>query len=120
MLKPQLQIRTALIPLSWVYGLAVEFRNFLFDNGILKQKEYPVPVICVGNLTVGGTGKTPHIEYIINLLSDQFKVAVVSRGYKRKSSNLQVVQINSDVAARQAGKRTIWPVRPAGCVLVPS
>lgn len=97
MLKPQPKIVTALTPLSWVYGLAVEFRNNLFDNDILNQKEYPVPIICVGNLTVGGTGKTPHIEYIIDLLSDQFKVAVVSRGYKRKSKNLQVVKINSDV-----------------------
>ena len=97
MLKPQLNIKTTLIPLSWIYGLGVELRNFLFDNDILKQKEYPVPVICVGNLTVGGTGKTPHIEYISGLLSKQYKVAVVSRGYKRKSRNLQVVEVNSDV-----------------------
>ena len=97
MLKPQPKIRTALTPFSWVYGTVVEFRNILFDNGVLKQKEYPVPVICVGNLTVGGTGKTPHIEYIIGLLSSKYKVAVVSRGYKRKSKNMQVVQVNSDV-----------------------
>ena len=97
MLKPQPKIRSGLKPLSWIYGFGVELRNTLFDNGVLKQKEYPVPLICVGNLTVGGTGKTPHIEYIINLLSDQYKVAVVSRGYKRKSKNLQVVQLNSDV-----------------------
>lgn len=97
MLKPPPKIRSGLRPLSWIYGLVVELRNSLFDNGILKQKEYPVPVICVGNLTVGGTGKTPHIEYIIRLLSDKFKVAVVSRGYKRKSNSLQVVQTNSDV-----------------------
>lgn len=97
MLKPQPKIHSALIPLSWIYGLVVELRNTLFDNGILKQKEYPVPVICVGNITVGGTGKTPHIEYIVNLLSNRYKVAVVSRGYKRKSKNLQVVRVNSDV-----------------------
>ncbi len=97
MIKPEPKIRKALIPLSWVYGLGVEFRNFLFDNGVLKQKEYPVPIICVGNLTVGGTGKTPHIEYIIGLLSKQYKVAVVSRGYKRKSKSMQVVHVNSDV-----------------------
>ena len=97
MLKPQPRIRRSLIPLSWIYGLAVELRNLLFDNGFLKQEEYPIPVICVGNLTVGGTGKTPHIEYIIDLLADNYKVAVVSRGYKRKSRNLQVVEINSDV-----------------------
>lgn len=97
MLKPQPKILSGLIPLSWVYGLAVEIRNTFFDNGFLKQYEYPIPVICVGNLTVGGTGKTPHIEYIIKLLSSHYKVAVVSRGYKRKSNSLQVVGVNSDV-----------------------
>ena len=97
MLKPTPKIRSGLRPLSWIYGVGVEFRNSLFDNGILKQKEYPVPIICVGNLTVGGTGKTPHIEYLIRLLSGKYKVAVVSRGYKRKSNSLQVVEVNSDV-----------------------
>lgn len=97
MIKPEPHIRRALIPLSWLYGLGVGLRNFLFDNGVLKQKEYPVPIICVGNLTVGGTGKTPHIEYILSILSAQFKVAVVSRGYKRKSKTMQVVGVNSDV-----------------------
>lgn len=97
MLKPEPNIKTALTPLSWIYGFGVGLRNFLFDNGILKQKEYPVPIICVGNLTVGGTGKTPHIEYILSILSTQFKVAVVSRGYKRKSKKMQVVGVNSDV-----------------------
>ena len=97
MLKPPPKIRSGLRPLSWIYGLGVGLRNTLFDNGILKQKEYPIPIICVGNLTVGGTGKTPHIEYIIRLLSDKYKIAVVSRGYKRKSSSLQVVETISDV-----------------------
>ena len=97
MIKPEPKIHSGLKPLSWIYGFAVEFRNTLFDNGILKQKKYPIPVICVGNLTVGGTGKTPHIEYIIRLLMSDYKVAVVSRGYKRKSNSLQVVQVNSDV-----------------------
>ena len=97
MLKPEPNIKPILIPFSWIYGLGVGLRNFLFDNGILKQKKYSVPVICVGNVTVGGTGKTPHIEYILSLLSKQYKVAVVSRGYKRKSKNLQVVHVNSDV-----------------------
>ncbi len=97
MMKPHPKIRSGLTPLSWIYGFGVEMRNLFFDNGILKQKEYPIPIICVGNLTVGGTGKTPHIEYLIRLLSEEFKVAVVSRGYKRKSKSLQVVETISDV-----------------------
>ena len=97
MLKPPPNIRSGLKPLSWIYGLGVGLRNVLFDNGVLKQKEYAIPIISVGNLTVGGTGKTPHIEYIIRLLSNKYKVAVVSRGYKRKSSSLQVVKTISDV-----------------------
>ncbi len=72
-------------PLSILYGMGVCFRNQLFKWKILKSKSYPVPVICVGNLAVGGTGKTPHIEYLIRLLKDRYKVAVVSRGYKRTS-----------------------------------
>lgn len=97
MLKPTIKIRSKLKPLAWLYGIGIEFRNLLFDYGLLEQKEYPIPVICVGNITVGGTGKTPHIEYIIRLLLPKYKVAVVSRGYKRKSSSMQVVQTVSDV-----------------------
>ena len=74
-----------LTPLSWLYGLGVRFRNHLFDTGILKSRSFRVPVISVGNITVGGTGKTPHIEYLVNLLHGDMKVAVLSRGYKRKS-----------------------------------
>ena len=54
-----------LYPLSWLYGLGVGLRNFLFNQGILKQQSYPIPLICVGNITVGGTGKTPHVELLI-------------------------------------------------------
>ena len=61
------------------------FRNFLFDKGILKSYCYDLPVIVVGNLSVGGTGKSPQIEYLIRLLSDKFQVATLSRGYKRQS-----------------------------------
>lgn len=74
-----------LIPLSWLYGLGVRFRNMLFDFGILKSRSFAVPIIDVGNLTVGGTGKTPHTEYLIHLLKKKYNVAVLSRGYKRKS-----------------------------------
>ncbi len=82
-----LHIKKSLLPLSWLYGIGVSVRNKLFDCNILKQKKYPdVSIICVGNITVGGTGKTPHIEYLIQLLAPKYKVAVLSRGYKRKTS----------------------------------
>ena len=81
-----IKLNKKLLPLSWLYGLGVKFRNMLFDMNILKSKSYSVPIISVGNITVGGTGKTPHVEYLIRLLKDQFNVAMLSRGYKRKSS----------------------------------
>ena len=78
-------INKKLRPLSWLYGLGVGFRNMLFEAGILKSQTYATPVISVGNITVGGTGKTPHVEYLIRLLKDKTNLAVLSRGYKRKS-----------------------------------
>ena len=80
-----IKINYWLLPLSWLYGLVVGIRNLMFDYGVLKSKKFPLPVICVGNLTVGGTGKTPHTEYLIRLLAKQYQVAVLSRGYKRES-----------------------------------
>lgn len=70
-------------PLSLIYRAGITMRNKLFDWGMLRSKSFDVPVICIGNLTVGGTGKTPHTEYLIKLLRNEFKVAVLSRGYKR-------------------------------------
>ena len=87
----------ALQPLSWLYGLGVGFRNLLFEMGILKSRSFSVPVISVGNITVGGTGKTPHVEYLIRLLKGQCKVAVLSRGYKRKSHGFVLADENSTV-----------------------
>ena len=72
-------------PLSWLYGLGVGLRNQLFELGLLHSRSFSVPVISVGNITVGGSGKTPHVEYLIRLLQDKAQVAVLSRGYKRKS-----------------------------------
>lgn len=80
-----ISINKKLLPFSWLYGFGVGFRNMLFEMGILKSRSYTVPVISVGNITVGGTGKTPHVEYLIRLLKDKVNVAVLSRGYKRKS-----------------------------------
>ncbi len=95
--QPPSNIRRSLLPLSWLYGWGVNLRNKLYDAHILKQKKYDIPVICVGNLTVGGTGKTPHIEYLVKLLSSRYKVCVLSRGYKRKSRGFVEVEPDSDV-----------------------
>ena len=81
--KPK--IYSFLLPLAALYGMGVRFRNWLFDCQVLKSKEFDLPVISVGNISVGGTGKTPHTEYIVDLLKDAYHVAVLSRGYKRKS-----------------------------------
>ena len=80
-----ISINKKLLALSWFYGLGVGIRNLLFEMGILKSRSFKTPVISVGNITVGGTGKTPHVEYLIRLLKNQVNVAVLSRGYKRKS-----------------------------------
>lgn len=80
-----IKINEWLLPLSWLYGLGVRLRNQLYEMGILKSHTFGIPVIAVGNITVGGSGKTPHVEYLIRLLKDRMKVAVLSRGYKRKS-----------------------------------
>ena len=81
-----IKINKALLPLSWCYGIGVRFRNMLFDMGALKSRAFSVPVISVGNITVGGTGKTPHVEHLLKLLLGIGKVAVLSRGYKRSTS----------------------------------
>lgn len=78
-------LRKILFPLSILYGWTTALRNFLFDKGFLKSYSFDIPIIAVGNLSVGGTGKTPQIEYLIRLLSPNYSVATLSRGYKRKS-----------------------------------
>jgi len=79
------KINKWLYPFAWVYGLIMALRNKLFDWGFFSSETFPVPVISIGNITVGGTGKTPHTEYLIGLLSEKYRVAVLSRGYKRKT-----------------------------------
>ena len=81
--------------------MAVNFRNTLFNLNILRSKEFDVPVISVGNITVGGTGKTPHTEHLIGLLSKKFDVAILSRGYMRKTKGFLVVETTS--FSRQVG-----------------
>ncbi|NUM31701.1 MAG: tetraacyldisaccharide 4'-kinase [Bacteroidetes bacterium] len=86
-----------LYPLSFIYGLITFIRNKLFDFNILKQKKYDVETISVGNLSLGGTGKTPHIEYLIEKYIKQKKIAVVSRGYGRKTKGFRYVEVE-DIA----------------------
>lgn len=78
-------LRKIAFPFSLLYGLITYVRNYLYNNGILKSNEFKTPTIVVGNLSVGGTGKSPQIEYLVRLLHDNYKIAVLSRGYKRKS-----------------------------------
>lgn len=91
-------LKIVLYPLTLLYGLIITVRNFLFDSKAFKQHDFEVPVISVGNITVGGTGKTPHAEYIISLLKKQFKVAYLSRGYKRQTKGYILASQNSGVA----------------------
>lgn len=90
-------IRYIAFPFVPVYFLVTWLRNKMYDLGIKKSKAYNFPVICVGNLSVGGTGKTPMIEYLITLLKDKYKVATLSRGYKRKTKGFQLADEKSSV-----------------------
>lgn len=95
--KSLIKINKWLYPASWIYGAGVWLRNKLFDWGYYKERSFDLPVICVGNITVGGTGKTPHTEYLINLLQKSYQVAVLSRGYKRKSKGFVLAKAETPV-----------------------
>lgn len=84
-----------LYPLSLPYRLVVGMRNLFFEWGILPSEEFKLPVISVGNITVGGTGKTPHIEYLADLLKDEFSLAILSRGYMRRTRHFIIGDMNS-------------------------
>lgn len=87
-------LRKILLPLAVGYGGVMAIRNFLFDNELLKSEKYSFPVIGVGNLSVGGTGKSPMIEYLISLLLSEYKVATLSRGYGRRTSGYILLKGN--------------------------
>jgi tetraacyldisaccharide 4'-kinase len=91
-------LRLLLFPFAILYGTVTAIRNFLYDKGIYKSYTFSVPVIAVGNLSTGGTGKTPQIEYLIRLLSANYKIATLSRGYKRKSKGFVLGNADSDAA----------------------
>ena len=90
-----IKIHSSLLPLSFLYGMGVRFRNMLFDTGILESRSFPIPVISVGNITVGGAGKTPHVEYLIRLLCETKRVSVLSRGYKRRTKGYLLASSSS-------------------------
>lgn len=87
--------RFILLPVSVMYGFTIWVRNKLFDKNILRSSAFNFPIICVGNLAVGGTGKTPMVEYLVRLLKDKFKVATLSRGYKRKTEGFAIADVHT-------------------------
>jgi tetraacyldisaccharide 4'-kinase len=85
-----------LYPFSLIFASVISLRNIFYETGLLKSTSFSIPIINVGNLSVGGTGKTPHIEYLIQLLSPYLNVATLSRGYKRKSKGFRLIQSTDD------------------------
>ena len=107
-----MKVRRYLAPLSWLYGCVVGLRNKLFDWGVLPSESFALPVISVGNLTVGGTGKTPFTEHLIRLLRDDHHVAFLSRGYKRRTRGYHLADTQS--TARDIGDEPfqVWQKYP--------
>jgi tetraacyldisaccharide 4'-kinase len=89
-------LKPLLYPISLLYGIIVWLRNKLYDAGFISSIQFNVPVVSVGNLSTGGTGKTPHIEYLIRLLQYEYKVATMSRGYKRRTTGFYLAKEGTD------------------------
>jgi tetraacyldisaccharide 4'-kinase len=85
-------VKVLLSPFSLLYGLGVSIRNLLYQKGVLRPARFDIPIISVGNLSIGGTGKSPHIEYLVRWLKEYMPVAILSRGYKRESTGFQLGQ----------------------------
>ncbi|MDO4930798.1 MAG: tetraacyldisaccharide 4'-kinase [Bacteroidales bacterium] len=107
-----------LMPLAWLYDAATRIRNARFDSGSLPSRRFGLPVIAIGNLAVGGTGKTPHTEYVVRLLRDRFRVAILSRGYGRRSRGY--VRAAAGVTAAELGDEPfqMWQKFPDVAVAV--
>src|SRR5665213_3326525 len=90
-------LRILLFPFSILYGILLFLRNKLYDWGIFSSAKFNIPIISVGNLSIGGTGKTPHIEYLIRLLRPEFFIATLSRGYGRKTKEFVLSDVHSVV-----------------------
>ena len=93
----QFLIKVLMSPIALIYGVGVTIRNSLYNIGFLKGTQFNIPVISVGNLTMGGAGKTPHVEYLGHWLSQYIEVSILSRGYKRKSRGFLEVNIHHRV-----------------------
>jgi len=89
-------VRLLLSPFSLLYGFLISMRNFFFQVGLIRRSEFNIPVINIGNLSIGGAGKTPHVEYLINLLKPYINTSVLSRGYGRKTKGFLFVEANGN------------------------
>lgn len=96
LMKREFRTYYLLKPLSWIYALFTSVRNMMYDRGILPATRFPIPVISVGNITVGGTGKTPHTLFIASMLKDKVTTAVLSRGYGRLSKGFLLADEKSN------------------------
>ena len=100
-------LRLLLLPFSWIYGSIVSLRNLLFDLNILKSYTIPKKSICVGNLSVGGTGKTPHVDLItLQLIDNQLNTSILSRGYGRNTTGL--IEVNTTSKASEVGDEPLF------------
>ncbi|HSV88030.1 MAG TPA: tetraacyldisaccharide 4'-kinase [Bacteroidales bacterium] len=108
--------RLFLFPFCLLYGLITWIRNKMFDFGVLPSKHFDIPVVSLGNLSAGGTGKTPHVEYLLGLLKDRYNIAVLSRGYKRKTSGFLVV--NPSHKANEVGDEPLQICRKFPDVII--
>ncbi len=94
-------LKYLVLPFALLYGLVVWIRNKMYDWKLISSIKFSLPVICVGNITVGGTGKSPHIEYLIELLSGQYQLATLSRGYRRYTRGFKIADVSTN--ARDIG-----------------
>lgn len=122
-------LRVLLFPFSILYDLITRVRNYLYDTGRRGSVQFEANVIAIGNLTVGGTGKTPHVEYLIRLLKDRYKVATLSRGYGRKTKGFRLADESSSAKTlgdepyqyfRKFGKEIVVAVGEERALAVPS
>jgi tetraacyldisaccharide 4'-kinase len=95
MSNDQLWVKILLAPFSWVYGFIINLRKLTYQIGLQKSSRFDVPTICVGNLSVGGAGKSPHVEYLMQMLEPYIYVGVLSRGYRRKTDGFRFVEEDS-------------------------